>query len=185
MSLIHSNTLAGPNWKEPDSGTGIQSGRVYNTIGTFAIPSVHASFEGFEGPKKNKILIYDTKPGAKKRLLKTELAYREPFHSFKYFEALGSTYGMHEIINERETMGEDPSPIVERWKSEPIYIERYSSMRPSVTLNYNNSDEDLCGFMEEIIKSTDAKDNGFKISFEELAKGIDGRKYIEIGRAHV
>lgn len=187
MSLIHSNTLAGPNWKEPDSGTGIQSSRVYNTIGTFAIPSVHASFEGFKGPRNNKILIYDEKPGTKKRLIKTDLTYREPFHSFKYFEALGSTYGMHEIINERETMGEDPSPIVERWKSEPIYIERYSSMRPSVTLNYNNSDEDLCGFMEEITKSTEAKDNGFKVSFEELAKEIDGRKYIEfhIGEFHL
>lgn len=187
MSLIHSNTLAGKNWKEPDPNTGIPSSRVYNTVGTFAIPSVHASFDGFEGPKKNKILIYDEKPGRKKRVIKTELTFREPFHSFKYFEALGSTYGMHEIINERETMGEDPSPIVERWKAEPVYIERYSSMRPSITLNYNNSDEDICGFMEEITKSTEAADNGFKISFEELAKEIDGRKCIEfhIGEFHL
>lgn len=187
MSLIHSNSLAGNNWKEPDPSTGIQSGRVYNTVGTFAIPSVHASFEGFEGPKKNKILIYDEKSGKKKRIIKTELTFREPFHSFKYFESLGSTYGMHEIINERETLGEDRSPIIDRWKSEPVYIERYSSMRPAVTLNYNNSDEDLCGFMEEIIKSLSAKDNGFKISFEELAKEIDGRKYLEfhVGEFHL
>lgn len=187
MSLIHSNTLAGKNWKEPDPETGIPYGRVYNTVGTFAIPSVHGSFEGFEGPKKNKILIYDNKSGKKKKVIKTELTFREPFHSFKYFEALGSTYGMHEIINERETNGEDPSPIIEKWKSEPVYIERYSSMRPSIALNYNNSDEDLCGFMEEIIKSTAPADNGFKLSFEELAKEIDGRKYLEfhIGEFHL
>lgn len=187
MSLIHSNTLAGKNWKEPDPNTGIQSTRVYNTIGTFAIPSVHASFEGFEGPKKNKVLVYDDKPGRKKRVIKTELTFREPFHSFKFFEALGSTYGMHEIINERETMGEDPSPIIDRWKAEPVYIERYSSMRPNIALNYNNSDEDLCGFMEELTKSAVPEDNGFKVSFEDLAKTIDGRKYLEfhVGEFHL
>lgn len=187
MALIHSNTLAGKNWKVPDSNTGIQPKRVYNVEGTFAIPSVHSSFEGFEGPKKNKVLIYDEKPGRKKKLIKTDLTYREPIHSFKYFEALGSTYGMHEIINERETMGEDTSPIIDRWKSEPIFIERYDSIRPSIPLNYNNSSEDICAFMCEIEKSNEAKDDGFKVSFEELAKEIDGKRYIEfhVGEFHL
>ena len=97
MSVIHYRLLAGDHYQERDRVFGIGPRTVYNTKNTFSIPSVWHSFDVFRGPKQNrnsKVDIDSGKTGADGKV-KTVLTYREPFHPFKYYESLGSFYGIH------------------------------------------------------------------------------------------
>lgn len=148
MTTIHYKLLAGNHYQERDRVFGIGPRTVYNVKNTFSIPSVWHSFDGFKGPKQNrnaKVDIESGKTGADGKV-KTILTYREPFHSFKYYEALGSFYGIHELINEREAFESSWAEIRDEWKSEPIYIDRLDRLRTDKPIRYNNSSNDICTF---------------------------------------
>lgn len=177
--LISYKELAGPNYFELDTRTGIGPRIVHNTLGTFSIPSVWHSFNGYLGPKQNKSFKAEQSSGTYTSTgkVKTVLNYREPFHSFKYFEALGSFYGMHEIINERELFENDWKEIREEWKSEPIYIDRYDRLRNKGPLHYNNSSNDICALSLMATPNGDDVDFGFSSS---IKYDTEKRPYIEI-----
>lgn len=171
--------LAGDHYHTLDSRTGIGPRIVRNTLGTFSIPSVWNTFDGYLGPKKNKSFSTESSSGAynSSGKIKTSLNYREPFHSFKYYESLGSMYGIHEIINERELFENDWGEIREQWKSEPIYIDRYDRLRNSSRLSYNNSSNDICAL------SLIATPNGNNVDFgfdQHIKHDENLKPYIEI-----
>ncbi len=183
--LVDYKKLAGDNYlvRDPEFKTGATL--VYNTLGTFAIPSVHSTFEGFEGPpraiKKELIREQVKKDNGKTKyetVERTTFLYREPFHTFKYFEALGSTYGMHEIINDRELFDGSFASIIDRWKTEPAYIEKMNALRSSNGYSYNSSTINGCAIT---IHANIQSDGEVSYSFkDQIKKDKYENDYIDI-----
>ena len=183
---INISELAGKYYKPVDQKTGIPSGYIYNEINTFSVPSVHPSFEGYEGPKENKDYKVGIQiPGTTNVPITEKLTYRIPFHSFKYYESMGSVYGMHGIINERESFEEGDVSITERWKSEPANIDRIDRLRCTGAKSHNTSYEDICALT---IMSRLNDDGSYTHSYEDMIYENDSKQReleIFIGEFHL
>lgn len=179
MAEVHYKYLAGDYYRGTDKLTGIGPRVVHNVKNTFAIPSVWDTFTGFHGPKQNRSFSSKVNSGAGGGSgdVKVKVQYREPFHSFKYFEALGSFYGMHEIINEKEDLDGTWQEIREKWKSEPAYIDRYDRLRNSSPLKYNNSSNDLSCISLLATVESGKVDFGFQ---QSIKHDEDKKPYLEI-----
>ena len=119
--LIHYSELAGDKYPGLSKTDGSSLDGRDNIVYTYAVPALHKDFDGIDGPPppvrveaRRQIRNPD---GTITSIANVRSVTRDPFHSFRYYEALGSTYGSHNIIADTNTRGS-------RWHSEPASIER-------------------------------------------------------------
>ena len=136
MDIIYSE-LAGEHYPGLSKKDKSKLDNVDNKVYTYAIPAVHSDFDGSSGPP-DPIRIEGKKQtkdpdGVITLVSNIRAVYREPFHSFRYCESLGSTYGSHNIIM-------DVKGKQEQWHSEPASIERIDSLLIENPSKYDDTD---------------------------------------------
>lgn len=133
MSNIHYSRLAGVNYKGISKINRTSLADLVNGVGTFAIPVAHPDYPlstTADGPPPIYIVtdhkITTESDGTVVSTSKVRNAYREVYHSFRYYEALGSVYGSHNIIMDLKTFNSEPN--IERWHTEPVDVERIDNL---------------------------------------------------------
>lgn len=180
---VHYGELAGPKYAGLDERYKIDKSNLYNNVYTFAVPAVHPDYtETSEaiGPP-NMVRIRPDKTvtdpdGTIVASARVNTTYREAFHSFKYFESLGSVYGYHNIIMDRKEVN-DKLYTRERWQGEPVTIERIDS------INVDNPSQ-LDSTTSNCLLTLHAKINraaqaGIDLEYDSLVN-INGKQYLEI-----
>lgn len=133
MTKVRYEVLAGPNYPGLEDKYMTDASNKKNKVYTYAVPAIHPSFgqqTEASGPPSNIKIVRDrtrkTSDGAYIATSSINTTYREIFHSFRYFESLGSVYGSHNIIMDKDN--DAKMYMREIWQGEPIFAEKISKM---------------------------------------------------------
>ena len=149
MSTVYYSLLAGKYYYGLDNIYRANESFVKNVMHTFAVPAAHPTFISKDlaiGPPdvRRKEVIHSVNDlGNPITITEIKSVYREPFHSFRYYESLGSIYGMHCIIMDYNGKNDDGN-VRQQWESEPISIERIDRMNIVGEKSNYNSTEKMC-----------------------------------------
>lgn len=133
MTKVKYEVLAGPNYPGLEDKYMTDASNMKNKVYTYAIPAIHPSFgekNEASGPPSNIKIVRDktrkTSDGVYVATSSINTTYRQVFHSFRYFESLGSVYGSHNIIMDKDN--DAKTYMRELWQGEPIFAEKISKM---------------------------------------------------------
>ena len=181
---VHYSRLAGPYYAGLDSKYKTDKSNLNNSLYTFAVPAAHPEFDNTteaSGPPQNtrvsKTGTVTNQDGSIVSSAVVSTTYREPFHSFKYYESLGSIYGYHNIIMDRKEASTHLYTR-EKWQTEPVYIERIDSLNIE-------SPSQLDSTISNCAMTFHAKLNpdssiGLDLDFDNITVDQDGQKYLDI-----
>ena len=187
MSTVYYSLLAGKYYYGLDNIYRANESFVKNVMHTFAVPAAHPTFISKDlaiGPPdvRRKEVIHSVNDfGNPITITEIKSVYREPFHSFRYYESLGSIYGMHCIIMDYNGKNDDGN-VRQQWESEPISIERIDRMNIVGEKSNYNSTEKMCALS---IMAT-ANQNGITLEYDK-SYTKDGEDFIEafVGEYHL
>lgn len=182
-NLIEYSRLAGEYYTGLDDKYKIDKSNYLNAVYTYAVPAVHTSFidtsQALGPPSTIRVRPNKTVTEADGTVVassKVSVTYREQFHSFKYYESLGSIYGAHNIIMDRKDSSQGVY-IRERWHGEPIFAERIDSINAD---NLSRLDDTEGNCLLSLYAKLDDSEDGIDLEFDSITKDPDGRRFLDI-----